>query len=411
MNLEILEENIKRQKELAEQILILKNNIDSSNNADKLRGSLKDLISQLNILNNAVPNILKEITFYNPLDNIRKEKTISTLEYTDQTTKDRKIAPIKKEEEEKYLKSLSKTQYSENQNFSLKEGSQSFGSYARISNKLFKNIADDFIKKGYFEEVKKDLRKIASPIIISSYISMGLFTAMLSWIIAILLAIGLGILFKNILLSVLIAILSPVLVFILFMFSPSSQRSSFEKSINNELPFLTIYMAAISTSGIEPSKIFSILGSSGDYPATRREIKKLTNYINFYGYDLVSALRMVSKSSPSERFAQLLDGLATAITSGGELTNFLNKHADTLLFDYRLEREKYTRVAETFMNIYISVVIAAPMILMILFILMSVSGFGGAFLTAGNLGMMTMLLVAMLNLGFIVFLNAKQPKF
>jgi flagellar protein FlaJ len=197
----------------------------------------------------------------------------------------------------------------------------------------------------------------------------------------------------------------------LFYFYPSSKRKSLEKDINQELPFMTIYIAAIATSGIEPSKIFEILVSSKEYPAIQREIKKLNNYINFYGYDLVSALRAVSKNNPSELFSQLLDGLATTVTSGGSLIDYLNKHSESLLFDYRLEREKYTRIAETFMNIYISIVIAAPMIMVMLFVLMSLTGFGSGYLSPFNIGAVTILVISALNLVFLLILNIKQPKF
>ena len=254
------------------------------------------------------------------------------------------------------------------------------------------------------------MRKITSPIIISSYLSLMLFCICLAFVFAILIAMFLLFFKASIVAVLLVVFLIPIIIFISFYIYPSSARKSLEKNINQELPFLTIYMSAIATSGIEPSKIFSIIAVSNDYPFTRREIKKLINYINFYGYDLVSALRQMAKNSPSERLALLFDGLSTTITSGGELTAFLNKHSETLLFDYRLEREKYTQVAETFMDIYISVVIAAPMMLMMLFVLMSVTGFN-SFLTTQVLSVLMILIIALINIGFILFLNIKQPKF
>jgi flagellar protein FlaJ len=223
---------------------------------------------------------------------------------------------------------------------------------------------------------------------------------------AIFIFVGLGVT-----LSLLLILLTPVICFLVFYIYPSSRKKSLDKEINQELPFVTIYMAAIATSGIEPSKIFDILVSSKDYPFIQREMKKLTNLVNFYGYDLVTALKSISKNGPSERLGQLLDGIATTITSGGELTQFLSKHSETLLFDYRLEREKYTQIAETFMNIYISVVIAAPMIMMMLFILMSMTQLGGTSFGPAAIGGLTTLVITLLNLGFLVFLNMKQPKF
>jgi len=274
-----------------------------------------------------------------------------------------------------------------------------------------RNTSDKLVEKGYFDYLKRDMRKIGSSMIINSFVSVMLFTTLISFLAAVILFPILVLLGVGFLISTAALFLIPVFVFLAFLLYPSSQRKSLEKEINQELPFLTIYMAAISTSGIEPSKIFDLLVISKDYPSSQREIKKLTNYINFYGYDLVSALKTIAKNCPSERLSLLFDGLATTITSGGELTTFLNKHSETLLFDYRLEREKYTHVAETFMNIYISIVIAAPMIMMMLFVLISLTGFGSGFLSPFNIGVIMILAISLLNLGFIVLLNMKQPKF
>ncbi len=105
----------------------------------------------------------------------------------------------------------------------------------------------------------------------------------------------------------------------------------------------------------------------------------------------------------------MLNGLATTITTGGSLTSFLEKRAETLLFDYKLERDKQTRSAETFMDLYISVVIAAPMILMLMLILMSVSGIGLGMGVAA-LTVIIVSIVAIINVLFLVFLHIRQPK-
>ncbi|MEK7124018.1 MAG: type II secretion system F family protein, partial [Patescibacteria group bacterium] len=58
----------------------------------------------------------------------------------------------------------------------------------------------------------------------------------------------------------------------------------------------------------------------------------------------------VSKTTPSTKLSELFSGLSTTITSGGNLGEFFAKRADSLLVTYRLEREKYTKIAETFIN-------------------------------------------------------------
>ena len=188
---------------------------------------------------------------------------------------------------------------------------------------------------------------------------------------------------------------------------PSLEKSSAELRINEELPFATIHMSAISGSMIDPSKIFNIIISTKEYPYLEKEFKKLINEINIYGYDFVSALRNSASNSPSKKLSELFNGLATTINSGGDLPEFFDKRSQTLLFEHGLEKEKKTKAAETFMDIYISVVIAAPMILMILLMMMKISGLGIS-LSTSMISLIMVLAVTTVNIVFLTFLHLKK---
>jgi len=194
-------------------------------------------------------------------------------------------------------------------------------------------------------------------------------------------------------------------------FYPKSESKNIGGRIDQELPFVAIHMSAIATSGVEPVNIFKIIIKNEEYKYSRLEFRKLLNLINFQGHDLVTALKKISHSSPSFKLRALLDGLATTITSGGDLHQFLDKHAGSLLFDYRLEREKYTKTSETFMDIYISIVIAAPMILLMLFVIMGSTGMNFLGLSTNVMSLLIIFIIIVLNIGFLVFLKMKQPVF
>jgi flagellar protein FlaJ len=421
MSLELLSKNIEREGELMKTLLDIYNQIESLEfdiknnevNAQKIKvldNSINPILEQIRIINSAFPDLINQISFFPVLGEKKNEKSsIVNVKYNNFDKKTIDIA-VRKSDQNKFLENAAK------ENFLSKKNSGKFENTSQdqviiLSNKMFGKYANNLIDKGYFSHIKLDLRKITSPFLINSYVSMMFFSTFLFFIIGVILG---GVFFFidfPAIASILAVLGLPIIGFLTFFYYPSSKRKSLEKDINQELPFVTIYLSAIATSGIEPSKIFNILVNSKEYPTIQREMKKLTNLVNFYGYDLVSALKIMTRTSPSDRLSQLFDGLATTITSGGELTEFLNKHSESLLFDYRLEREKYTRLAETFMNIYISIVIAAPMIMMILFILMSVTNLG-----VGNIGvpaitLVTILTITLLNLGFLVLLNLKQPKF
>ena len=206
-----------------------------------------------------------------------------------------------------------------------------------------------------------------------------------------------------------ILIVVPVATFILMYLYPSLEQKSAEIAIDTELPFATISMSAISGSMMNPARIFEILISTNEYPALKKEFTKMLNEINLYGYDLVSALKNTAKNSPSKKLSELLSGLGTTITSGGDLSGFFEERAETLLFNYRISQERDSKTAETFMDIYISLLIAAPMILMLLLIIMKLSGLGitMSFLT---ISLIISLVVTIVNIIFLAFLHLKKNK-
>ena len=169
-------------------------------------------------------------------------------------------------------------------------------------------------------------------------------------------------------------------------------------------------MAAIAGSNITPVKIFKIVAASSEYPSIGSEMKKVIVQIEVYGYDIVTSLKNVAKRSSNKRLSELFSGLATNISSGGALKNYLEKKSQSFLVDYRLERQKYSALAGTFMDVYISILIAAPLVLMMMFIVMNVAGLG-----MGGLGIIQLMSIAIgaivvVNIIFIVVLNMKQPR-
>ncbi len=295
--------------------------------------------------------------------------------------------------------------------------------YVRIANKFFTEYSSELIKKWTFKQLQADLVKANMNFLLKSYVSVTLLTTLFSFafsffVFVFFMLFNLSATFPMITLAnenlairfvktfwVLIAI--PVSTFI-FMYSyPSLERDSVGKKIEQELPFATINMAAISGSMIDPTKIFQIIISTGEYTYLEKEFNKLLNSVNVLGQDFISALRNSTFNTASKKLAELFSGLATTINSGGNLPKFFQERAATMLFEYNLEREKATKSAETFMDIYISVVVAAPMILMLLLMMMKISGLGIP-LSTGMITLIMILGVAGINMFFLIFLQIKQ---
>jgi len=276
-----------------------------------------------------------------------------------------------------------------------------------FSDRIFTNLLSK--NEQFLEDIRKDLIGANMPILARNYISRMIFFTLLSGIIGIIFGIGIFIFLKNLIISIAVIFFLPLIVFSLFYVYPSSVKNSIGKKIDEELPFVTIYMAAISSSDLESLAMFRLLANSKEYPTTKLEMRRVINQIDLYGYNLATALVNVARDTQSEKLAELYSGIAANITSGGSLKNYLEKKAENLLVDYKLDRQKYNSLAETFMNIYISLLITAPLILMIVFIVMKMSGFG-VNIPEMIMNLFVIIIIILLNIIFLIVLHFKQPR-
>ena len=396
-----------------------------------LKNAILSLKESIKTINRSVPSLVKDISFAQKLPSKPRKTELENIGF--QRSDSSVNVTLQVKDREKFLESLSineslirrlrkeeKLEGEKTGEFKATRG------YLKLSNRLFLERAGRLINKGWFRGLSVEISKANIDILFQTYIAMMILTTFISVFVGALLMVFL--LFFNVAASwpiissfrgnylirlsqiFWIPFVLPVLVFGFLYIYPASERKTIGKRLDQELPFAVIHMSAISGSGIAPSEIFRIIGGGKEYPYLRKEIRKILNQINLYGYDLVTAISNVAKNTSSAKFSELLSGLVTTINSGGNLKEFFEKRAETLLTTYRLEREKATRVAETFMDIYISVVIAAPMILMLLLIMIAVSGIQVGF----SLGVMTFIIVstiALINIAFIAFLNVKQPAY
>jgi len=67
-------------------------------------------------------------------------------------------------------------------------------------------------------------------------------------------------------------------------------------------------------------------------------------------------------------------------------------------------------LAGTFMDVYISILIAAPLVLMMMFIVMDVAGLGLGGLDIMTLLMLSVVAIVIVNIIFIIVINMKQPR-
>jgi flagellar protein FlaJ len=281
-----------------------------------------------------------------------------------------------------------------------------------LSFKFFGRSLEPFV--GYFESIKYDLIKSNIGLSLSEYVYTMFFTLFLLFIvefpsIVVILAIilkdaAIAFLFSFTLTTVIL-----LLVFFLFYMYPSMVSGKRKKSIDASLPFGTTYLATIASSGAPPIAMFKILSQFKEYGELSKETGKIYRDVEAFGMDLVSAVRKTASRTPSEELKELLWGLDSVLTSGGNIGNFLHEKSRAFISDYRRSLEKYSRTLSLLIEIYLTVVLVGSIFFIIMTALMSILGGGEGTTTLFIQFLVIFIALPLASIGFIGLLKAVAP--
>ncbi len=191
---------------------------------------------------------------------------------------------------------------------------------------------------------------------------------------------------------------------------PLRMAKNVERSIEAELPFVLHHMSAIASAGIPLESMFQLLSGFEEYRIMSRYSRIVVRDIKGLGMSSSKAISHIISITPSQNFRQLLSGMQSVAEKGGRLDEYLAGMAGKSIFDYRLKREEYANALSIYAEVYTSLLIAAPLILVIIISL--ISSVGGSFIGLGMeelFFMMTFLVIPLLNIGFIGFIHFTRP--
>lgn len=197
-------------------------------------------------------------------------------------------------------------------------------------------------------------------------------------------------------------------IFYAYPFMKINER---KRKIMTNMPFAINHMAAVATSGVPPASMFELIASSKEYSEIGIEVKKIVDFIGIFGYDLLTAVRTVAATTPSQPFKEFLEGIVSTIETGGDLDRYLRQEADQAALTYNLERQRYNETVSTYSDIYTGLLIAAPLFFVAAMALVNL--LGG---TLGGIGVDVVMAVGayvvipLLNVGFLAFLQMTQPE-
>ncbi len=282
-----------------------------------------------------------------------------------------------------------------------------------LSFKFFKHSLDPFVD--LFESIKPDLLKADIGLTLLEYVYVMFFSVLLFFVIEFpIVTIITSFLLQDILLAFLFSftlnIVITLIVFFIFYTYPSMIATKRKRDIESALPFATTYMATVANSGAPPVTMFKVISQFGEYGEVSKEMRKIYRDIEVFGMDLIGALRKTANRTPSEELKELLWGLDTVLTSGGNLSDFLHEKSRLFIAEYGRRLQQYSRTLSILIEIYLTLILVGSVFFVIITALMSLLGGGGMSSYLSFIQFLVIFIVLpFVSVGFIVLIKSIAP--
>lgn len=169
-----------------------------------------------------------------------------------------------------------------------------------------------------------------------------------------------------------IGLAGAVVAFAVQLFYPRIRMGGRKRQIDEDLAFVVGRMAVLSASGMTPEQIINEVARDDSNDPLVIEFRKMIRDMNLLGMDLTQALKEERKRTPSDLFAQFLDGMMATASSGADINSYLVKQGKSLMNDKRLKAKSISESLGVVAEMYTTVLVVMPLILIILFAVMGV---------------------------------------
>jgi len=269
-----------------------------------------------------------------------------------------------------------------------------------------------------FRDVDENLRKSGIMTSFKAYVSLCILTTLFASVFTLILVplISISILhfsfYSSILFGVGISLLVGASIVIGFYVYPLYRADNLKRTLEDGLPFTTGYMEILARAGVPPYRIFRSLAQVDAPLAVSREARVITRDVELFGFDVVSALEVASKRSPSEKFKELLEGFIATAHSGGNLANYLRARSRQYMKLNRIALRKFSDNLGVLSEFYVTMLVAGPLILVVMLGVMAMLGgnWSGLFNSHLMLYLLTYLGIPVGSIIFLIILDAVSPR-
>jgi flagellar protein FlaJ len=194
---------------------------------------------------------------------------------------------------------------------------------------------------------------------------------------------------------------------------PSYIASTRGSAVDSNLPEVANFMSVLASSGMPPEAIFHSLARVSAEFNIQKEASTLIGEVEIGGMDLNTALKRASERSPSNQFAEMLDGIITTTHMGGDLATYLRGEADKFKRTKMSKMKRFLDNLAVIAEAYVTFMVAAPLALIVMLSVMAFIGGGasfGGFQADAILNLMTFVLMPAGIMVMILSVDSMNPQ-
>lgn len=202
--------------------------------------------------------------------------------------------------------------------------------------------------------------------------------------------------------------LGSLIIYLLFLKYPGMTKGSRATKVNLTIHNAVAYMYAMRRGGAELLTIFrSISANSSIYGEVALEFRQVVRDTDYFGLDIITALKSLSESTPSEKLKEFLEDMISVIESGGDLTAFLAGRVRLYQEEARFEQKEFLNFLSILAESFVTLFVAGPLFLIIIMVVMGMIGGSTSVL---QLSLMTYAVFPIGTLGFVILIDMVSLK-
>ena len=188
------------------------------------------------------------------------------------------------------------------------------------------------------------------------------------------------------------------ITFLLLLRLPHIEKNNRSVKINLTLHNAVAYMYAMRRGGAELMTIFYAISENAPiYGEVALEFRQITRDVDYFGSDVLTAIRHLSETTPSSKLKDFLEDLLSVIGGGGDLSEFLASRVRLYQEEARFEQKQFLTILSMVAESYVTLFVAGPLFLIIIMVVMGMMG-GSAVLQ------LSLVIYAIMPIGSLIFI-------